>query len=147
MSKSQKASAKFKRGKRHTTYANTHSNRHAHAHAHVHNHNTRPDGLEKEVENSRKAVERQLIYLSESNRPSVPTRPGRRVTAGRIGGAGGAPIGAGTGGGGNNDSATGNRRRQAKKPHQMGVSLPMREDTPSPKQKSRSRARTPYNGE
>ncbi|KAH8314767.1 hypothetical protein KR074_004173 [Drosophila pseudoananassae] len=126
MSKSQKAPAKLKRGKRHTR--NTH--------------NTRSDaGVEKEVENSRKAVERQLIYLSESNRAPAPTRPGRRGAGGKMGVGGGAPLSVA----GNESNVTGHRRKHSKKQHQQAVSLPMRDETPSPKEKPKSRARTPYN--
>ncbi|KAI8034575.1 uncharacterized protein LOC128264337 [Drosophila gunungcola] len=82
MNKPQKTT-KVKRGKRH-----------AHTHAHTHTH-TRPktqaqDLAAAEVENARKAVERKLIYLSESNRANAPIRPMKRGTGGAaVGGAGG----------------------------------------------------------
>ncbi|XP_017098696.2 uncharacterized protein [Drosophila bipectinata] len=134
MSKSQKVPAKLKRGKRHTRNQA---------------HNTKSDAaVEKEVENSRKAVERQLIYLSESNRAPAPTRPSRRSAAGRIGGGGGGGgAGAPLSVAGNEPSnvGTGHRRKHKKQHHQPAVSLPMRDETPSPKEKPKSKARTPYN--
>ncbi|XP_016930785.2 uncharacterized protein [Drosophila suzukii] len=68
---------------------------------------TQPQDLvESEVENARKAVERKLIYLSESNGANPPPRPEKRST----GGAGGA----GSGGGGTNTHG-GRRRKHGKK--------------------------------
>ncbi|XP_043660162.1 uncharacterized protein LOC122624588 [Drosophila teissieri] len=66
-----------------------------------------PDFVEAQVENARKAVERKLMYLSESNRASAPTRPGKRSAAG-AGGAAAAVEGAGT-------AAHGQRRRRSRR--------------------------------
>ncbi|KAH8367832.1 hypothetical protein KR084_003300 [Drosophila pseudotakahashii] len=75
MNKSQKP-AKVKRGKRHVPRSKTQPQ----------------DLVESEVENARKAVERKLIYLTESNRAIAPSpsRPVRRSTGGGEGvGSGG----------------------------------------------------------
>ncbi|XP_037725518.1 uncharacterized protein LOC119557045 [Drosophila subpulchrella] len=65
---------------------------------------TQPQDLvESEVENARKAVERKLIYLSESNGANPPPRPEKRSTGG-----------AGSGGGGTNTHG-GRRRKHGKK--------------------------------
>ncbi|XP_017074228.1 uncharacterized protein LOC108109938 [Drosophila eugracilis] len=65
MNKSQKPT-KVKRGKRHSRSR------------------TQPQDLvESEVENARKAVERKLIYLSESNRGNAPSCPGKQIRGGK----------------------------------------------------------------
>ncbi|XP_017041990.1 uncharacterized protein LOC108088613 [Drosophila ficusphila] len=90
MNKPQKAT-KAKRGKRH---AQVRSKMQPH------------DFVEAEVENARKAVERKLIYLSESNRVTVPPRPLKK---------GGPVAGGGAGNGGTGGHGGGNRRKQRKK--------------------------------
>ncbi|EDX02731.1 uncharacterized protein LOC6525802 [Drosophila yakuba] len=76
------------------------------------------DFVETQVENARRAVERKLMYLSESNRASAPTRTGKRSTAGAGAGAGeGADgrDGAGTAGAGIVAHARGQRRRRSRR--------------------------------
>ncbi|XP_017112991.1 uncharacterized protein LOC108136391 [Drosophila elegans] len=93
MKKPQK-DTKVKRGKRH-------------AHTHTLPKAQGQNLAAAEVENARKAVERKLIYLSESNRANAPIRPGKR-------GTGGAAVG-GAGGVGSTDHGV-HRRKHAKKP-------------------------------
>ncbi|XP_016986682.1 uncharacterized protein LOC108049853 [Drosophila rhopaloa] len=103
MNKSQKAT-KVKRGKRHA---------HTHAHVHARSRTQPQDFAEAEVENARKAVERKLIYLSESNRANAPSRPGKR-SAGGVG-VGGAGVG-GTAGHAIHGGHVVHRRKHSKKP-------------------------------
>ncbi|EDV46604.1 uncharacterized protein LOC6550251 [Drosophila erecta] len=68
------------------------------------------DFVEAQVENARKAVERKLIYLSESNRGSAASRTGKRSTAGAGGAGGGGAAGAGIAA-----HAQGPRRRRSRR--------------------------------
>ncbi|XP_001352247.4 uncharacterized protein [Drosophila pseudoobscura] len=57
----------------------------------------RPEGIEADVENARKAVERKLIYLSESNRVAAPSRAVRRQALEGRSGSGSGGKGRGDG--------------------------------------------------
>ncbi|XP_039152975.1 uncharacterized protein LOC6726360 [Drosophila simulans] len=82
--------------------------------------------VEAQVENARRAVERKLIYLSESNRASASTRAAKRSTAG----AGGAS-------GREGSSMAGQRRRRSKRNlvHGLGQEEPDEEES-SPLEKT-----------